>query len=50
VEDMLFRKTSFMKSTDDELDEIKDQHDFELMFQRSYYHMIERMKRDLVSK
>jgi hypothetical protein len=28
---------------------IKDEHDFELMFQRTYNHMIERMKRDLIA-
>ena len=38
-----------MQSTQDELGMIKDEHDFELMFQRSYYHMIDRMKKDLVS-
>lgn len=48
-EDSLFRKTSFMKSTDDELAQIREEHDFELMFQRSYQHVIERMKRDLIA-
>lgn len=38
-----------MKSTDDELTMIKEEHDFELMYQRSYAHMIERMKRDLIA-
>ncbi len=28
---------------------IKDEHDFELMFQRSYYHMIDRIKKDIIS-
>lgn len=28
---------------------IKDEHDFELMFQRTYNHMIERIKRDLIA-
>jgi Ser-tRNA(Ala) deacylase AlaX len=28
---------------------IKDEHDFELMFQRTYQHMIERMKRDMIA-
>ena len=32
VEDDIYRKTTFMKSTDEELDEIKEEHDFELMF------------------
>jgi len=38
-----------MKSNDDELTMIKEEHDFELMFQRSYAHMIDRMKKDLVA-
>lgn len=38
-----------MKNTDEELDVIKEEHDFEMMFQRSYYHMLDRMKKDLVS-
>lgn len=38
-----------MKTTDEELDLIKEEHDFEMMFQRSYYHMLDRMKKDLVS-
>jgi hypothetical protein len=36
-------------SAEDELAQIRDEHDFELMFQRTYYHMIERMKRDLIA-
>lgn len=28
---------------------IMEEHDFELMFQRSYYHMLDRMKKDIVS-
>lgn len=48
-EDNLFRKTTFIKSTDDELGQIKEEHDFEQMFQRSYMHMIERMKKDLIA-
>lgn len=38
-----------MKSTDDELYMIREEHEYELMFQRSYTHMIERMKKDLVA-
>lgn len=38
-----------MQSTDDELTFIKEEHEFELMFQRSYGHMIERMKKDLIA-
>lgn len=28
---------------------IKDEHDFELMFQRTYYHMIDRIKKDIIA-
>jgi hypothetical protein len=28
---------------------IRDEHDFEMMFQRTYNHMIDRMKRDLIA-
>jgi len=28
---------------------IKDEHDFEVMFQRTYYHMIDRIKKDIIS-
>lgn len=38
-----------MNSNDSELNMIKEEHDFELMFQRSYAHMIERMKKDLIA-
>jgi hypothetical protein len=36
-------------SAEDELSMIKDEHDFELMFQRSYYHMIDRIKKDIIA-
>jgi hypothetical protein len=36
-------------SAQDELSMIKDEHDFELMFQRSYYHMIDRIKKDIIA-
>jgi hypothetical protein len=49
VEDTLFRKTNFVMSTEDELSMIREEHDFEIMFQRSYQHMIERMKKDLIA-
>lgn len=32
-----------------ELDKIKDEHDFELMAQRSYRHMLQRMKKDAIA-
>lgn len=49
VEDQLFRKTNVIVSAEDELSMIKDEHDFELMFQRTYYHMIDRVKKDIIS-
>ena len=49
VEDQLFRKTNVIVTAEDELSMIKDEHDFELMFQRSYYHMIDRIKKDIIS-
>ena len=49
VEDQLFRKTNVIITAEDELSMIKDEHDFELMFQRSYYHMIDRIKKDIIS-
>lgn len=36
-------------TAEDELAMIKDEHDFELMFQRSYYHMIDRIKKDIIA-
>lgn len=49
VEDTVFRKTFNIKSTKGDLDNIKMEHAFEVMFQRQYEHMIERMKRDLIA-
>jgi hypothetical protein len=49
VEDALFRKTNYIVSAEDELSMIRDEHDFELMFQRSYYHMIDRIKKDIIA-
>jgi hypothetical protein len=36
-------------TAEDELSMIKDEHDFELMFQRTYYHMLDRIKKDIIS-
>jgi len=49
VEDDLFRKTNYIQSAEGELGMIKDEHDFEMMFQRVYQHMIERIKKDLIA-
>lgn len=49
VEDALYRRTNFIQTAEDELSMIRDEHDFEMMFQRTYNHMIERMKRDLIA-
>jgi len=45
----LFRKTNYIQSAEGELGMIKDEHDFEMMFQRVYQHMIERIKKDLIA-
>ena len=45
----MFKKTNFVMSTEDELTMIKEEQEFELMFQRTYVHMIERMKKDLIA-
>ena len=45
----MFRKTNFVMTNEDELTMIKEEQEFELMFQRSYIHMIERMKKDLIA-
>ena len=49
VEDTIFRKTFNIRNTKDELDGIKLDHAFEVMYQKQYEHMIERMKKDLVA-
>lgn len=49
MEDDLFRKTNYIQSAEGELGMIKDEHDFEMMFQRVYQHMIERIKKDLIA-
>jgi len=49
LEDDNFRKTNYMKTTDEELEIIMEEHDFEMMFQRSYEHMLDRMKKDLIA-
>jgi hypothetical protein len=36
-------------TAEDELSMIRDEHDFEQMFQRSYIHMVQRMKRDIIA-
>jgi hypothetical protein len=36
-------------TAEDELALIRDEHDFELMYQRSYYHMIDRLKKDTIA-
>ena len=40
VEDALFRLTNYIVTAEDELSMIRDEHDFEQMFQRSYIHMV----------
>ena len=49
VEDSNFRKTNGLKSTKSQLQELKDTHDMELMLQRTYKHMMNRMQQDLIA-
>ena len=42
------RKTNGLRTTGDGLENINETHDFELMLQRTYKHMIERMHKDLL--
>ena len=43
------RKTNGLRTTGDGLENIKETHDFELMLQRTYKHMVERMHKDLIA-
>ena len=43
------KKTNGLKATGDGLENINETHEFELMLQRSYKHMISRMHQDLIS-
>jgi len=38
-----------MENTDSQLEKIKNKHDFEIMLQSSYRHMIDRMHRDMIA-
>ena len=49
MEDALFRRTNYIVTAEDELSMIRDEHDFELMFQRTYHHMIDRIKKDIIA-
>ena len=49
VEDANIRKEKTKEDMEQELEKIKSDHDFELMYQRSYYHMLDRMRKDLIS-
>ena len=45
----MFRRTNYIVTAEDELSMIKDEHDFEMMFQRSYNHMVDRIKKDIIA-
>lgn len=49
IEQRVFEKESGLQQTSTELESIKDSHDFKLMEQRQYQHMIKRMKADLIA-
>ena len=49
IEDTNMRKTNGLRTTGDGLENINETHDLELMLQRTYKHMIERMHKDLIA-
>ena len=49
IEDRVMRKTNGLERTRETLDGIKDTHEYQMMVQRQYTHMIYRMKSDLIS-
>ena len=49
IEDRVMRKTDGLEGTKSKLDEIQDSHEYQMMVQRSYQHMIQRMQSDLIS-
>ena len=49
IEDTNMKKTNGLKNTGDGLENIKETHDFEIMLQRTYKHMIDRMHKDLIA-
>ena len=49
VEDALYKKADTIQTAEEELAQIKDEHDFELMFQRTYYDRSTRMKRGVIA-
>ena len=49
IEDRLERKTNGLENTAGTLDGIKRDHEYQMMVQRSYQHMIHRMNQDLIA-
>ena len=49
IEDTNMKKTNGLKNTGEGLENIKETHDFEIMLQRTYKHMIDRMHKDLIA-
>lgn len=49
IEDDVYRKTTDIADSKQEKDEIKEASDFELMKQRQYKHMIQRIQQDLIA-
>ncbi len=49
VEESNLRRRSVLQDSEKELEEIKVEQDFETMYQRSYFHMLDRMKKDLIA-
>lgn len=49
LEDTKIEKDNALTIAQETLDRVKHEHDYELMFQRSYKHMLARMKKDLIA-
>lgn len=49
LEDTKIEKDNALTIAQETLERVKHEHDYELMFQRSYKHMLARMKKDLIA-
>ena len=49
IEDRVARKNDGLQNTKDTLDSKKDTHEYQMMVQRQYQHMVHRMNTDLIA-
>ena len=49
MEDTNFRKTSNIKNGQDQYDDINKEYEMQMLNQRQYLHMIDRMQQDLIA-